>query len=79
MDAQSLPLEGLTPLDFGGVLSSNFLAINRSSHRRCSVKKDVLKNLAKFLGKHLCWSLFFNKVARPVADPEILKRGDAIC
>ena len=37
--------------------------IFRSSHRRCSVKKDVLKNFANFTGKHLCRSLFFNKVA----------------
>ena len=35
----------------------------RSSHRRCSVKKGVLRNLAKFIGKHLCQRLFFNKVA----------------
>ena len=26
-------------------------------------KTGVLKNSAKFAGKHLCWSLFFNKVA----------------
>ena len=26
-------------------------------------KKDVLKNFAKFTGKHLCQSLFYNKVA----------------
>ena len=34
----------------------------RSSHRRCSVKKGVLKerNFAKFTRKHLCQSLFFN-------------------
>ena len=30
---------------------------------RCSVKKGVLRNFAKFTGKHLCQSLFFNKVA----------------
>ena len=35
----------------------------RSSHRRCSVKKGVLRNLTKFTGKHLHQSLFFNKVA----------------
>ena len=28
-----------------------------------SYKKGVLKNFAKFIGKHLCQSLFFNKVA----------------
>ena len=26
-------------------------------------KKGVLRNFAKFTGKHLCWSLFFDKVA----------------
>ena len=30
----------------------------RSSHRRCSVKKGVLKNFVNFTGKHLCWCLF---------------------
>ena len=37
-------------------------AICRSSHRRWSVRKGVLRNFAKFTGKHLCQSLFFNKV-----------------
>ena len=32
------------------------------SHRRCSIKKGVLKNFAEFTGKRLCWSLFKNKV-----------------
>ena len=31
-------------------------------HRRCSIKKGVLKNFAIFTEKYLCWSLF-NKVA----------------
>ena len=31
--------------------------------RRCSVKKSGLRNFAKFTGKHLCQSFFFNKVA----------------
>ena len=35
----------------------------RSSHRKCSVGKGVLRNFAKFTGKHLCQSLFFNKIA----------------
>ena len=38
------------------------LSTARSSHRRCSVGKGVLKNFAKFTGKHLCQSLFFNIV-----------------
>ena len=34
----------------------------RSSHRRCSVRKGVLRNFAKFTGKHLCQSLFLIKL-----------------
>ena len=34
---------------------------DRSTHRRYSVKKGVLRNFAKFTGKHLCQSLFFNE------------------
>ena len=33
-------------------------------------KKGVLRNFAKFVGKHLCRSLYFNKVA----DPTLLKQ-----
>ena len=33
------------------------------------MKKSVLRNFAKFTGKHLCQSLFFNKVVG------LLKRG----
>ena len=29
----------------------------------CCIKKDVIENFAKYTGKHLCQSLFFNKVA----------------
>ena len=36
--------------------------IVRSSHKRCSMRKVVLGNFAKFTGKHLCQSLFFNKL-----------------
>ena len=39
------------------------LVINRSIHRKCSVTKGVLRHFEKFTGKHLCQSLFFNKVA----------------
>ena len=35
----------------------------RSSHRKCSVTRVVLRNFAKFTGKHRCQSLFFNNVA----------------
>ena len=35
----------------------------RSSHQRCFLLKGVLWSFAKFTEKHLCQSLFFNKVA----------------
>ena len=34
----------------------------RSSHPRCSIGKGVLKNFAKFTGKHLFQSLFLIKL-----------------
>ena len=37
--------------------------IVRSSHQRYFTWKSVLRNFAKFTGKHLCQSPFFNKVA----------------
>ena len=36
--------------------------INRSSHKRCSVKKGLLKSFANFIGKHLWWSFFLRKL-----------------
>ena len=41
---------------------------SRISHQRCSVRIGVLRNFTKFTGKHLCQSIFLNKVAglRPV-------------
>ena len=35
----------------------------RSSHRKCSLRKGILRNFSKFTGKHLCQDHFFNKVA----------------
>ena len=43
---------------------------SRSSRSEVFCKKRVLRNFAKFTGKHLCQSLFFNKVAglKPATD-----------
>ena len=38
-------------------------AKNRGSSLEVVCKKGVLENFAKYTGKHLCQSLFFNKVA----------------
>ena len=32
--------------------------LDKSSHRKCSVRKDVVRNFAKFTGNHLCQGLF---------------------
>ena len=40
-----------------------FSIISRSSRPEVFCKKGVLRNVTKFTGKHLCQSLFFNKVA----------------
>ena len=34
----------------------------RSSHRRCSVRKGILRNFAKLIRKHMYQRLFLNKV-----------------
>ena len=34
----------------------------RSSHRRCDVKKVILKNFENVTGKHLCWSFSLTKL-----------------
>ena len=39
--------------------------ILRSSRPEVFCKKGALINFTKFTGKHLCQSLFFNKVAGP--------------
>ena len=46
-------------VNFAKYLKTSF----RSSHGRCSVRKGILRNFAKFTRKLLCQGLFFNKVA----------------
>ena len=50
--------------NFSLLTAATFLLryIFRSNHQRCSVTKGVLRNFAKFIGKHQCQSLLFNKV-----------------
>ena len=52
----------------------NYSTIFRSSHRRCSIKKAILKYFVIFTGKHLCRDLFLNKVAGHQACDFIKKR-----
>ena len=56
------------------VLAITVQMTTRSSHQRCSVRKDVFRNFAKFRGKHLHQILFFNKVAGPSLQLYLKKR-----
>ena len=47
----------------GAVIRSDKTIKSRSCHQRYYVRKGVVRNFPKFTGKHLCQSLFFNKVA----------------
>ena len=52
----------------------NFQIANvRSSRLKVVCEKNVLRNFAEFKGKHLCQSLFFNKVAS-LRPPTLLKK-----
>ena len=46
----------------------------QKQHRRCSIKKDILKHFVIFTGKHLRMGLFFNKFAGHQACNFIKKR-----
>ena len=52
-----------TPVKMSFTLVTGISSSNRSSRPEVFCKKRVLRNLAKFTGKHLCQRLFFNKVA----------------
>ena len=55
------PLTVIYPFYF---MFSTFITVTtQKQSSRGVLKKDVLRNFAKFTGKHLCQSLFFNKVA----------------
>ena len=53
-----LKMSDKTQSKFPCVSVLDFFERFKSSHLRCSVKKGVLGNFAKFTGKHLCQRLF---------------------
>ena len=55
--------------------NQNMLIVNKQKQPpEVFFKKCILKNFAKFTGKHLCQSLSFNKVAG--LDLQLEKKGD---
>ena len=73
-----IPFSGIsgTAFHFFKIKLQLIYAISRSSHQRCPMRKDVLRNFAKFTRKHLCQSLFLNKVAglNPVNFAKFLRK-----
>ena len=55
------------------------LITKRRSCREVFCKKVILKNFTKFTGKHLCWSLSFNKVVDLMPDTLLKKRLQHRC
>ena len=54
----------------------------RSSRPEVFCKKSVIRNCSKFTGKHLCQSLFLNKVAGPISKNTFFSQntsGDWFC
>ena len=64
------------PIMFYKLFNSNstIFLFFRSSRPEVFCKKGVLRNFAKFTGKHLCQSLFFDKVAGLRAATLLKKR-----
>ena len=54
-----IPLEGCLYQEIYRIAEQ----VGSNHHRKCSLRKGVLRNFAKFARKHLRQSLFFNKVA----------------
>ena len=54
-------LSYITPRCFILVLARQVLGIAEAVSKRCSVKKDVLRDFVKFTGKHLYQRLFYYK------------------
>ena len=56
-------------------LLSGSWSLVRSSHPEVFCNKGVLRNFAKFTGKHLCQNPFFNKVAG-LWNPKLVTKSD---
>ena len=55
------------------VSTAKLFAYDRSSQWSCSVRQSVLRNFAKFTGKHLYQRFFFNKVASSIKKETLVQ------
>ena len=60
MDSSEILISSISPEK---AEKNNCFKIAKNSCQQVFCKKEVLKNFAEFTGKHLRWSLFFNKNA----------------
>ena len=51
---------------FQDQIQIRLLELCKSSHRRCSIEKVILKNFAKFTGIHRCFPVNFAKFLRTI-------------
>ena len=72
-----MALYGLIRSEFNHTVKS--LQRYRSSRSQMFLKIGVPKILANFTGKHLCWSLFLNKVAGLRPESSLKKRLQHRC
>ena len=56
------------------LMDNNSNWINRTSRPEVFCKKGILENVTNFTGKHLCQSLFFNKVTGLSILPGIIRK-----
>ena len=59
-------------LPLSSILYATHPFVRQKIHRRCSLRKGVLRNFAKFIGKHLYQGLFVNKVAKKETLAQVL-------
>ena len=82
VETQQRPLKFMKMIDLCLYLFLNnvfyllklMLATYRSNRPEMFCKKSVPRNFVKFTGKHLCQSLFFNKIAYPRPETLLKKR-----
>ena len=66
-------VDATTIFRFGLLLIFSRCHFQKQALELCSVKKGVPESVAKFTGKYVCWSLFFNKVASLCTTENIRK------
>ena len=70
-------MRSILAADGKALIKRNLEPHSEAATRVCSMKKDVLRNFAKFTGKHMCQRHIFNKVA-VLTPATLLKKTEAV-